>query len=160
MKFCKPMLLAALFVYLVPAGTALAQKGQAKFYTDANGIAIKGYDVVAYFTQNQAVRGSQKYEAAYKGIKFWFASAAHRAEFLNNPEKYLPQYGGWCAFAMAMKKAKVPSDPRTFKLYNGKLYLFFNDYYQGEPFNTIIPWNANEPTIKKKADENWKTLNQ
>ena len=71
----------------------------------------------------------------------------------------MPQYGGYCAFAMAMKNAKVPSDPKTFKLHNGKLYLFFNDYYQGDPFNTIIPWNADERNMINKANTNWKTMN-
>jgi len=49
----------------------------------------------------------------------------------------------------------VPSDPETFKLRDGKLYLFFNDYYQGEPFNTIVPWNADEPELVRKANANW-----
>jgi len=74
------------------------------------------------------------------------------------PKKYVPQFGGYCAFAMAMKSAKVPSDPKTFKLHDGKLYLFFNDYYQGTPFNTIIPWNADEQNMLSKANANWKTM--
>jgi len=90
-----------------------------------------------------------------EGAKFWFTSEEHRNTFRKNPEKYAPQYGGYCAFAMAMKNTRVPSDPRTFKLYNGKLYLFFNDYYEGTPFNTIIPWNADEANMKQKADANW-----
>ena len=61
---------------------------------------------------------------------------------------------------MGMKNAKVESDPESFKLYNGKLYLFFNDYMEGEPFNTIIPWNADEQNAKKMADANWQAMNK
>lgn len=139
-------------------GFALAQQNKANFNVNDNGVAINGYDVVAYFTRNEAVRGNQKHEAQYKGVKYWFASEEDKNRFLKDPDKYVPQYGGYCAFAMGMKNAKVPSDPNTFKLYNGKLYLFFNDYYQGEPFNTIIPWNADEQNLKKKADANWKKM--
>ncbi len=127
-------------------------------YITKDNVAINGYDVVAYFTENKAVRGSQTFAAIHKGINYWFSSAENRTKFQAEPDKYLPQYGGWCAFAMAMKDAKVPSDPKTFKLYNGKLYLFFNDYYQGAPFNTIIPWNAAEANMKIKADANWNKM--
>ncbi|RMD65877.1 YHS domain-containing protein [Candidatus Parcubacteria bacterium] len=146
--------------FLLFAGAAKAQSSQHRFYTNKDGVAINGYDVVAYFNQNRAVRGSQKYAVNYKGTHFWFSSQKNRAAFLQHPEKYLPQYGGWCAFAMASGNGKVPSDPKTFKLYNGKLYLFFNDYYRGEPFNTIIPWNLNEKTLKNQADANWAKANQ
>lgn len=131
---------------------------QGKYYTNKDNVAINGYDLVAYFTQNEAVRGSQKHEAVHNGVKFWFASEEHKNMFLANPQKYEPQYGGWCAFGLAANNAKVPSDPKTFKLYNGKLYLFFNDFYQGNPVNTIVFWNADEANLKNKADRNWRAL--
>ncbi len=149
-----------LFSLLGFAGVTPAQTHKIQINVNKDNVALGGYDVVAYFTQNQALRGSQKYAAQYKGVNFWFTNAEHKKLFLQNPQKYLPQYGGWCAFAMATKGARVPSDPKTFKLYNGKLYLFFNDYYQGTPFNTIIPWNANEANLKQQADANWKKLNR
>ena len=90
---------------------------------------------------------------------YWFSSSENKSKFQAASGKYLPQYGGYCAFAMAMKSAKVPSDPQTFKLHDGKLYLFFNDYYQGEAFNTIIPWNTDERDMINKANANWKTMN-
>lgn len=139
-------------------GSGQTLQAQGKANVTKENVAIGGYDVVAYFSQNEAVRGSQKHAATYKGVNYWFSNAENRTTFLKNPDKYLPQYGGWCAFAMAMKNAKVPSNPKTFKLRDGKLYLFFNDYYQGEPFNTIIPWNGDEANMKMKADANWKTM--
>ncbi|MFQ5583592.1 MAG: YHS domain-containing (seleno)protein [Calditrichia bacterium] len=153
MKISGALYLVLMFIAV--NGFALAQQDKANVNVNDNGVAISGYDVVAYFTLNEAVRGNQKHEADYQGVKYWFASEEHKNMFLKEPGKYVPQYGGYCAFAMGMKNAKVPSDPKTFKLYNGKLYLFFNDYYQGEPFNTIIPWNSDEQNLKKKADANW-----
>lgn len=121
-------------------------------------VTVGGYDVVAYFAQNKAVRGSQKHATTYNRVNYWFSTAENKDSFAKTPEKYLPQYGGWCAFGMAIGNGKVPSDPETFKLYNGKLYLFFNDYYKGEPVNTIVPWNADEAQMKKKADANWRAV--
>ncbi len=135
-----------------------AQAKSGKFYANENNVAIQGYDVVSYFTQNEALRGSQKFSSQHEGINYWFSSAENKQMFEKDPGKYAPQYGGWCAFAMGKKNAKVPSDPETFKLYNGQLYLFYNDYMQGEPFNTIIPWNANEKKVKQLADANWKVM--
>ena len=98
--------------------------------TNDAGVAIGGYDVVAYFTQNVAIRGSKKHGFTHNGTTFYFSSEDHKKQFAENPTQYLPQYGGHCAFAMAVGNGKVPSDPETFKLYDGQLYLFFNDYYE------------------------------
>lgn len=129
-----------------------------KPHVNADNVAVGGHDLVAYFSQNAAVRGSQNFEATIAGVKYWFASADNQKKFESNPAGFLPQYGGWCAFAMGMNKGTVPSDPKTFKFYNGKLYLFFNDYYQGTPVNTIVPWNAAEASLKAKADVNWSKM--
>ncbi len=126
-----------------------------KYLTNGENIAIKGYDVVAYFKDYKAIKGSKTNSVVYDGATFYFASKENQSDFENEPEKYLPQYGGWCAFAMAANNAQTTSDPNTFKIYNGKLYLFFNDFYQGTPFNTIIPWNADEVELREKADVNW-----
>jgi len=132
------------------------QQLQNKFFTTEENVAIGGYDLVAYFAQNKAIRGSQKFCERVHGVDYWFSNSENKSKFQEDPEKFLPQYGGYCAFAMAAKNAKVPSDPRTFKLHSGKLYLFFNDYYQGDPVNTIIPWNADEQDMLINASVNWK----
>jgi len=144
-----------IMVSLISGERIMSQDTQGKYYTSSENVAIGGYDAVAYFVQNKAVRGSKKNEVTHDGAAFWFSSDENKNLFTENPDKYIPQYGGWCAFGMAAQNSKVPSDPRTFKLYNGKLYLFFNDYWQGEPFNTIVPWNADEAALKEKADQNW-----
>ena len=94
----------------------------------------------------------------HQNVKFWFQNNENKEIFLANPENYLPQYGGFCAFAVGKKNSKVPSNPQTFKLYEGELYLFFNSEYEGKPMNTIIPWNSHEKEMKKMADANWKKL--
>lgn len=157
MKLTKQIVYFVLFnLFLVSPTFAQSGKG---VYMNSDNIAINGHDVVNYFTQNNALRGSKGFSVIHEGVEYYFANAENQESFKANPAKYVPQYGGYCAFAMSAKNAKVPSNPGTFKLYNGKLYLFFNDYYEGTPFNTIIPWNADEASMKVKADGNWAKMN-
>ena len=127
-------------------------------YVNEDNIALGGYDVVNYFTENAAKKGSSSYSSEYNDTKYYFTSEEHKNMFKSDPNKYLPQYGGYCAFAMGMKNATVPSDPETFKIVNGELYVFFNDLYEGQKFNTIIPWNGDEANIHKMADKNWAAI--
>ena len=150
----------SIMAILFTTSLLFAQTTPGKIYTTQENVGIQGYDVVSYFTQNEATRGSKKFSSQYEGVNYWFKSAENKQKFEENPGKYVPQYGGWCAFAVGAKNAKVASDPETFKLYNGKLYLFFNDYMQGKPFNTIIPWNADEQKAKQMADANWQAMNK
>lgn len=142
-----------LFVLLISATSSFAQ---GTIFANDQHIALGGHDVVAYFNQYESVRGSKENAVEKDGATYYFSSSENAAAFKKNPSAYQPAYGGYCAFAMAMKGAKVPSDPQTFKIRDGKLYLFFNDYYEGTPFNTIIPWNGNEADMMAKANTNWK----
>ncbi len=137
---------------------AITACGQPKVQTNAEHVALGGYDVVAYHSQHSAVRGSNEFTALVDGATYYFSNAANQSTFKANPAAYLPAYGGYCAFAMAMKGATVPADPQTFKFRDGKLYLFYNDYYEGKPFNTIIPWNGQEAEMLRKANANWQKL--
>ena len=132
-----------------------SQNMDKKYFANDQNVALGGYDVVNYFTDNQAARGSQNFKSEHDGATFYFVSDEHKQAFESAPKNYLPKYGGYCAFAMATQSAKAPSDPETFKIYNGELLLFYNDYWEGTPFNTIVPWNAEEQTMKGKADKNW-----
>src|SRR5438105_4719456 len=76
-----------------------------------DGLAIEGYDPVAYFTLSKAVKGSKDVALFHQGITYHFSSAANKEEFKKNPSKYEPQYGGWCAYAMGAKGEKVTVDP-------------------------------------------------
>lgn len=124
-----------------------------KHYNLEKGIAIQGYDPVAYFS-NKALKGDKKYTAKYMGVVYYFSSETNKNNFLKNPSKYEPQYGGWCAFAMGDYGKKVEIDPETFKIVDGSLYLFYNAYFN----NTLKSWNKDEKNLKAKADKNWSTL--
>lgn len=114
-------------------------------------VAIEGYDPVSYFDGKPA-EGDSKITASFKGVTYLFSSSANANKFKASPEKYEPAYGGWCAYAMGENGEKVKIDPETFKIAEGKLYLFYN--FWGN--NTLKEWNKKEKALKSKADQNWK----
>lgn len=124
-----------------------------KQYNLENGVAIQGFDPVAYFS-NKAVKGEKKTASTYHGAVYYFSSLENKKLFESNPAKFEPQYGGWCAYAMGEYGKKVEVDPETFKIVDGKLYLFYNAYFN----NTLKSWNMNEKSLKAKADKNWLNL--
>lgn len=119
-----------------------------------NKVAIQGYDPVAYFMQNKAVKGKSAFTTTYQGVIYNFSSQANKEAFLKNPTGYEPQYGGWCAYAMGANGEKVEVDPETFKIVDGKLNLYYNAFFN----NTLKSWNKDEVNLKKKADANWKKI--
>ena len=112
-------------------------------------VAISGYDPVSYFV-DIPVPGSADITATYGDATYYFASAENKASFEAEPEKYIPQYGGFCAVAVSEGKL-VPVDPETYKVTEDKLYLFYN----GEHGNTKPQWEANETSMKTTADATW-----
>jgi YHS domain-containing protein len=125
---------------------------------DKNKIANGGYDMVAYFTDNAAIKGSNEYTAEYHGVKYQFASADHKQLFQQAPEKYLPVCDGYCAWGVAEKGKKVPVNPMTYKIIDGKLYLFFNGDFNGKPFNTLTEWNKNQDQLLSELPAKWSRL--
>jgi len=134
-----------------------AQSNQRKqqFNIDKNTLAIQGYDPLAYFTVKKALEGKKEFRMVYDGITYHFATAQNLALFKASPTKYEPQFGGWCAYAMGKNCEKVEIDPETFKVVDGKLYLFYNKFFN----NTLKDWNKNEAALKQKAEQNWAKLN-
>lgn len=120
-----------------------------EIYT-TNGIAINGYDAVAYFTDHKPVKGCEQFTATYKGATFEFASAAHRDAFASDPEHYAPQYGGYCAFGTAQGQ-KATTDPQAFTVVGNKLYLNYND-------DVLKTWRGDIGGYVKKADANWDSV--
>jgi YHS domain-containing protein len=123
------------------------------FNLQAN-VAIQGYDPVAYFKEDNAVKGKNEISLSYLGVTYYFASIGDKDTFVKDPTAYEPQYGGWCAYAMGKSGEKVEVDPSTFKIVNGKLYLFYNKYFN----NTLKSWNKDEANLKTKADANWQKI--
>lgn len=112
--------------------------------------AISGYDPVAYFSDSAAKRGSGMHAAEHNGQVYLFSSAENKAKFKKNPSKYLPQYGGYCAFGASLGK-KFHSDPTVFAVVKGKLYLNLNKDIQKK-------WNAKQSDMISAADKNWKKI--
>jgi len=132
-----------LVVLLIPPAEA------AKVYAP-DGIGVGGYDPVSYVTDSKAVPGSDQFTAVHDGITYKFASAAHRDLFTADPDKYLPQYGGHCAYAAA-KGALASSDPQAFTVLNGKLYLNFSPDIRNR-------WLPQAGRYIHDADANWPGL--
>lgn len=116
-----------------------------------DGLALQGYDPVAYFTEQKAVKGKKQFTLTQEGVTYLFSSAANKELFAKNSASYEPQYGGWCAYAMGASGEKVEIDPETFKIKDGKLFLFYNSFFN----NTLPKWNKEERDLQMKADKNW-----
>ncbi|WP_299676482.1 YHS domain-containing (seleno)protein [uncultured Dokdonia sp.] len=126
------------------------QAQQTDYYLK-KGYVAEGYDVTEYFN-NKAVEGDKKFTTEYDGVKFKFVSQANLDKFKANPSKYVPQYGGYCAYAVADKGKKISVDPKTFEIRDGKLYLFYNSW----GVNTLEKWQEEGPEkLRGQADAAW-----
>ena len=114
------------------------------------GVAIDGYDPVAYFTDGKPVEGSKEFVFDWNGATWRFASAAHRELFVQAPEKYAPQYGGYCAWAVSQGYT-AGIDPEAWKIENGRLFLNYSLEVQKK-------WAADIPGNVAKGDANWPKL--
>ena len=145
MKTISGILISITFVLLV-AGFGVSAAGQAP----ASDVAIKGYDTVAYFKEGKALRGSESFTFQWHGMTWYFLSRENRDLFAGSPEKYAPQYDGWCAWAMTESRLAI-TDPEVWKIVNGKLYLNCSREAYGK-------WSSDIPGNIKKADQNWLML--
>lgn len=117
---------------------------------DASGVALQGYDPVAFFTDNRPVRGDQQFHTQYHGATYYFASAEHKATFEKEPAKYEPQFGGFCAYGTSRGKT-VPIKIEAWQIVNGRLLMQY-DLDVKDKFNSDPQGNLN------KADKNWPGL--
>ena len=140
----------SLIVILTQGQSAL----RARQFNLQDGLAIRGYDPIAYFVEQKAIKGKKEFAYKQDGVTYYFSSAANKESFAKNFLNYEPQYGGWCAYAMGETGEKVEVDPETFKIVDGKLYLFYNSLFN----NTLPKWNKAEMNLKIKADKNWKAI--
>jgi YHS domain-containing protein len=149
----KPLLSA--LIILIVVFTALSQPEAARKtnYNLKKGIAIEGYDPVSYFAGKPKM-GNENIKLTYQGVTYLFSNSANLNTFKSNPKKYEPAYGGWCAYAMGESGEKVKIDPETYKIFGGKLYLFYN--FWGN--NTRSSWNKNEAKLKAAGDHNWEKI--
>ncbi len=149
----RPLLIAAAIAMSPAVAFAPAAAAVPAIYTGRfSATALQGYDPLAYFDTGVPAKGSKDFTAEYKGATFRFTSAGHRDAFIADPAAYAPQYGGYCAWAMADGKY-AKGDARHWKIVDGKLYLNYNSDIQGK-------WNADIPGFISKADTEWSALNQ
>lgn len=134
-------------VSLVGAAELWAGDGTKPIFVDDRGIAIGGYDVVAYHTDSKAVHGSDSFQFTWQGAQWMFTSAAHRNLFAKEPERYAPQYGGYCAYGMS-RGYKAIIDPTAFTIIDGKLYLNYSTRVQDT-------WRKDTRGYVGKADAHW-----
>jgi len=143
MKKTISMTVAAIFVML----QVYAQKSEVFI---AGGKAIKGYDPVAFFTESKAVKGKDSLHYTWKGADWLFSNRQNLERFKAAPEKYAPQYGGYCAFGTA-EGHKAPTEVETWTVLDDKLYFNYN-------MKVKETWVKDQPGYIKKADQNWPAL--
>jgi len=137
-------LLVALVLFAALSGFAVAKELN---NLDRNGVAIQGYDPVAFFTDNRPVKGSSQFQSGYQGAKYYFASAEHKAAFDREPAKYAPQFGGYCAYG-ASQGHPAPVKIEAWQIVNGRLLMQY-DLDIKDKFNKDQQGNLH------KADQNW-----
>ena len=138
----------------VGAASANVAFAVAQTATSSSGarIALEGYDPLSYFDPGRPEKGSSKFQFAFDDAVYWFKSADHRAKFAADPERYAPQYGGYCAVALAGGE-KVEADPHAWSISNGKLYVF--GAKEG-----VTEFNKDRAGIVSQANSNWQTLHE
>jgi YHS domain-containing protein len=134
---------------LVLLGSQVAIADPAVYLNDA-GVALSGNDPVAYFSVKAPVKGQPALSTKYQDATYWFSSEENRTAFIADPNKYAPQYGGYCAYAAALGK-KAPGDPTQWSVVDNKLYINFDARVQKQ-------WLADVPGYIKSADSKWGSL--
>ncbi len=133
-----------------PASVAEAAAQKTLVNTDSDGLAIDGYDPVAYFTDKKPVKGREEIVATHKGAAYRFATPEHKAMFEKEPDKYAPQFGGYCGYAASIGRLS-PTDPRYWQVLDGRLVLQHNQ-------TALDKWNKDLNANLAKADKNWPGL--
>jgi YHS domain-containing protein len=138
--------------------TPIAGAGEKPLAVDSNHIAIKGYDTVAYFTDGKAIKGSSQFEYVYGDATWRFSNAAHREMFIADPDRYMPQYGAYCAACVATKACAAafpnhPADPEAWTIVDGRLYMVGDKEGLGR-------WRANSAENIRQANARWTAIQQ
>ena len=142
----KKVILVTAFL-MAGAAVLFAQKSEVFSPSDK---AIRGYDPVAYFTEGKAVKGNENLTYHWHDADWYFSSTQNLNSFSKNPDKYVPQYGGYCAYGLS-EGHKAPTDPDAWTIVDGKLYLNYSK-------DVRTKWRENEKERIQKADKNWPQL--
>ncbi|NJO25408.1 MAG: YHS domain-containing protein [Bacteroidia bacterium] len=134
------------------AMSAGAQKFHGTYFNNLNseGVILDGYDPVAFFTENKPVKGDARFQYKFDDAIYYFASQQHLDMFKTDPEKYKPQFGGWCAYAVSLGRI-APIDVNTFSIVDGRLFIQHNQ-------RAVNGWNKDVPGNISKADQYWPSV--
>ena len=146
-KHGKNIVLAALFALGIMALNTVAVSAAENTTATVHGVAIRGYDPVAYFTEGQAVKGSRAYAYNWNEASWHFSKSEHRDLFAADPERYAPQFGGHCANGLSKGKL-VAADPEEWTIVDGKLYMNYNRPARDD-------WRAHKAVMIERAESNW-----
>lgn len=146
----KLKLLAVVFLLFLGLAVSGTPSARAESGTEVATAGAGGYDLVSYFTESKPVRGSGRYNVEYQGVTYLFSSEANKAAFEKDPAKYLPAYGGYCAYGVAKGK-KFWADPTVWEIVDGTLYLNLDKSIQQE-------WDKDKPGYITQADSNWGSI--
>lgn len=145
------MVLAVGLLALAPSPSAASgPSAQAAFNVGAGGVMLHGYDPIAYFYKNKAMPGSNRFTAKWGGGTYWFSSAQYRRYFLSDPDRFVPQYGGYCAMSVGRGK-KRDADPQVFLRRDGLLYVFASEADKQA-------WLDDESANRAKARQRWEQI--
>jgi len=128
-----------------------AQAASSAIFTPISGLALDGYDTVAFFTQGRPARGDARFEGIWQGARWRFSTQDHLNRFLAEPARFAPQYGGYCAWAVGARNALAASDARYWRIVGGKLYVNFDASVQAQ-------WVRDIPGFILAADRNWPAI--
>jgi YHS domain-containing protein len=153
MKTIKSILLATLIII---SYAAFGQDYKVRYNTDDSKIALQGYSPVSYLDLGIAQKGLKEFKTTHEGLSYYFTTKEQKSKFETNPGKYLPQYGGYCAFGVSVG-AKFRKDPNKFVVKSGKYFLYLYDL----EVDAQQLWLAGDhQTLVAKADDNWKKLSK
>lgn len=126
---------------------------------NVDGKALLGYDPVAYFTEGQAREGKEEFVLETGEVRFHFINEHNLRAFRENSEKYLPSYGGWCAYAVAESASKMAPDPTNWQIQDGELQFFVSNWQTRLTGSLKDDWNSDPDGYKNRADVNWQEMN-
>ena len=154
-----PLRMIAILVFVAAGAASTLHAAESRAYLHgynlpSSGVALEGYCPVAYHAVNKAIRGQARYASTHNGVTYWFVSADAKKAFDAAPQKYIPAFGGWCAFGMAVED-KFPVDPTNFKIVNGRLMVFLKN----KDVDARALWNdGRQKELTTKADAHWKKV--
>lgn len=152
MPLAKNLCLVLLVLLSACAADSRSTRSAGTTLTTPEGVAIDGYDPVAYFTLGEATRGTPEFSTRHKDATWWFANAEHRELFIDQPDTYMPAYGGWCAYGMAEGYAAETDPVNGWTIHEGRLYLNWDAAISAE-------WNADRAALLKRSETQWPSVN-